>query len=361
MQPYSRQYSARLFLSLSILSVLFISSCSDVVVPGDECINCGPLPGHIVVSDMVFVDSLAGWIITYRDSTGSSSIFKTVNGGVSWFKQGDASPTRGPSISFLDGIHGWVTLDSGRVTHTSDGGFTWNIQDLGDSHMWTTSILFTDPEHGWASAYGLLSGTKIFHTSNGGTNWTQVYHGYVGALPSLAVIGKHLWAAGGAMLDNFDSPVVVYSHDGGLTFNLGDFQNYSGPLNGVYFTAEALGIAGGMGGVFTSSDSGMNWNPSFSWGVLDMAGTFGPVVWITGTGRSYLSTSIYKTTNSGQEWTEEWTSPTDPLIIMTRLSFPSPTSGFASGAEYDSARNFVRPVIMKYSGAGWAILGADTL
>ena len=62
---------------------------------------------------------------------------------------------------------GWIVGDGGLIDHTSDG-ITWSPQANPDTMGYTLMDVFSlDGQHAWAVG----PGSRILHTTNGGTNW----------------------------------------------------------------------------------------------------------------------------------------------------------------------------------------------
>jgi photosystem II stability/assembly factor-like uncharacterized protein len=80
------------------------------------------LPSYM--SDMHWIDEQTGMAALYLTPGG---IFRTTNGGASWF---NVWSDRTFGISFSDALHGGAITESfsifGTITVTEDGGATWN-------------------------------------------------------------------------------------------------------------------------------------------------------------------------------------------------------------------------------------------
>src|ERR1039457_2584809 len=63
------------------------------------------------------------------------------------------------SLSFPDSSNGWMIAGgSGIISHTSNGGITWDHQDSGVRDYFRT-VFFVDHDHGWlggVNTYGLI-------------------------------------------------------------------------------------------------------------------------------------------------------------------------------------------------------------
>ena len=101
----------------------------------------------------------------------SGRLFKTVNGGKSWFELVGVGTARGYDLYFGDASSGFVAIDkfghSARqawVLRTSDGGGTWRPQLIAATPLDRGGLVAIDP----SDAFGLAGGTQFFYTGTGG-------------------------------------------------------------------------------------------------------------------------------------------------------------------------------------------------
>jgi photosystem II stability/assembly factor-like uncharacterized protein len=110
-----------------------------------------------------FTDTLNGWV-TGWDPDLDTKILHTDDGGITWSGQLKSAGTI-QDLVFVDSLRGWICSYFGRIYHTKDGGkewkqqFTFTSQDL-------FSIDFVNDSTGWAvGRYG-----TILSTINGGVS-----------------------------------------------------------------------------------------------------------------------------------------------------------------------------------------------
>ena len=106
-------------------------------------------------------------------------------------------------VVFLDARRGWAVGDRGVIWHTDDGGRNWTLQDSGvDCPL--ASVFFLDEKLGWAAGgytqpYTHTTVGVVLHTRDGGTTW-NVRRDRI--LPAVRRIGffdhQHGWAVGAA-------------------------------------------------------------------------------------------------------------------------------------------------------------------
>ena len=71
-------------------------------------------------------------------------------------------------LFFINAEEGWIVSKTGAISHTTDGGSTWDIQ-YSNPHFTFRDIIFIDDLKGWVVG----SGGRILHTIDGGQNWAQ--------------------------------------------------------------------------------------------------------------------------------------------------------------------------------------------
>ena len=116
---------------------------------------------------MVFANEKLGWV-----SGESSKIYHTTDGGKTSNMQanfkGDIH-----SIFLVDSLRLWATnisAASGAIFHTTDGGTNW----LPDSTIsWGYDVQFVDSLNGWVSGQD-----KIANTTNGGKTWNTFFDSF---------------------------------------------------------------------------------------------------------------------------------------------------------------------------------------
>jgi len=106
-------------------------------------------------------------------------VYKTVDGGVTWFTDNDAYVIAGDTntIVMADERHGWAGGDHGTLLHTTDGWATHENQQA--SMMTFVSITALDAQTAWATTYAQVvasdaseaGGGEIVRTCDGGSTW----------------------------------------------------------------------------------------------------------------------------------------------------------------------------------------------
>lgn len=162
------------------------------------------LPNWQPCKDMAFNNDNTGIIIggasfnygslTYIDSAGNITRFDTLA-----FELND--------IEMLDGKTGFIS-GFGAIMKTTDGGYTWDIQDaINDDFMAITAL---NENELWACG---INGS-IMHTVNGGKHWEKQRNGNDITIPRYRLLdilfkdALHGYAVG-------ENGIVIYTDDGG--------------------------------------------------------------------------------------------------------------------------------------------------
>jgi photosystem II stability/assembly factor-like uncharacterized protein len=192
----------------------------------------GPVPGHLPFSGaktgISFVNEVSGWVTGRASLRGSSFLYRTQDGGVTWSPQtlplsaneaqAQLSISTPQFFSATDGIL-LVSADAGNSTHstqltvyvTRDGGHSWQGETSLVAQASITS--FADLQHGWAS-----DGKRLYVTSDMGKHWTLLPGGPLQAITLLDFVSPTIgWAVGSTRTG---SPSLCKTSDGGQTWTV---------------------------------------------------------------------------------------------------------------------------------------------
>ena len=278
-------------LYLVTLLVILISS-----IIHSQWTNQNPVPDGNDLWSTFFIDD-TGWIV------GSGGfIKKTTNAGLDWIQQNSGTTLTLKSIQFVNINTGWICGEGGLILKTTDGGLNWFSLTSGtNEHL--TDIHFYDIDIGYVVGYG---GT-ILKTTDGGSVWMSQSSGTSYELTSVDFVDALLGYAAGYEIGNF---IILKTTDGGL--NWFEKQHPSASGNNSLNTIEFIDANTGWIGI---GDDAMN----------------------TG--------SIYKTTDGGDTWTQQY-------------------YGYELKGSFDHKENYalydgngIRSIFFKDSNNGYAVSG----
>ena len=236
------------------------------------------------------VDALTAYAVAFVQSSGQQGIFITTNGGSSWTRQTTASYTSGSSFSNVvhfwganDGFcqgdpisgeyelytttnggtnwnlvpganipnpetgeygytsqietagdHVWYTTNHGRIYHSDDKGYTWEVFDtpLSDfgGNTQSGNISFKDGNNGII----IDNNSNVYVTANSGEDWTTV-------TPTGDVFNADVcWVEGTDIIFSTGQTGSSYSNDGGSSWNLIDTEQHTA----VEFINQSVGWSG---------------------------------------------------------------------------------------------------------------------
>jgi photosystem II stability/assembly factor-like uncharacterized protein len=286
-----------------------------------------------------------------------------------WVEQNSGVPgTSLLSVSASDERNVWVCGASGAVIKTTNGGINWVI--VSSTPIPGTLSLYNI--FGIDSSTALVTGssntdTYVYRTSNGGSNWTQVFTQSNGFIDAIGMgnaqagfmygdpVGGRwsLWGTidGGVTWDSvhfnlpqagsetgynnaffFDaiSQAVWFGTNNTRVYRstnliLWNSQITTGQVNSyaLWFNSPFNGMTGGTA-VLSTTNFGMSWSPTPS----ILPGT-GNITGITGMDSSWWvvrqATQIYFTGNNGANWITQYTAPSGNYGHITKSRGGIPT------------------------------------
>jgi photosystem II stability/assembly factor-like uncharacterized protein len=227
-------------------------------------IPAGQIPATLGTSNICGIDATTAYMCCFHPTGGLTGIgvYKTTNGGANWVNTSAGTFTNASSFinncGFWDANNGiaqgdaWGTSNIFEVYTTTDGGTNWlKVPDanlpvgLSAEDGWTQSFFcatFGGQKCAW---FGTNKG-RIFHTTDGGFNWT------VAATPFGDVMGEIAFSDinNGIALCNSQSGYLgtAKTTNGGATWS-------TAPVSNPLFIGHVAGIPGNPGWfVRTSAD-----------------------------------------------------------------------------------------------------------
>ncbi len=225
------------------------------------------------------------WMFLLREHEG---LLRTTNGGQSWKAHDWKKPEAARFVHFVDAKHGWMSgghwpessVAAGGMTWrptehfpialplpaelpsrpgerandygcliggTSDGGKTFETLFTSDQY-YPNHIEFVNRNEGWFVAEG-ATGTRIMHTTDGGSTWTKQPHPLEAELISLTDIHmfnrREGWVVGWGSTP-FGNPDLRFLHtfNGGESWEVDPFESNVGPLH-MSWVDESSGFSVG--------------------------------------------------------------------------------------------------------------------
>jgi photosystem II stability/assembly factor-like uncharacterized protein len=188
------------------LGVGFVCKSTD---GGNNWITLSGIGPAMMTSSLSFINSDTGWVA-------GSNILKTTDGGTTWVEQLDIEPNYFTTVQFVNDHTGWASSENAGVIYkTTNGGDSWFQQSV----TGLTKTFFIDTLTGW-----LISGHDIYYTSDGGNDWSLQNSNTDNELNDICFINRmEGWAVGA-------NGTILYTPYGGNPWSLDfedDFDQYT--------------------------------------------------------------------------------------------------------------------------------------
>ena len=202
--------------------------------------------------EIFFLDENRGWIAGGRETSFNQDpiryIIQTTDGGVNWNTQlYDVDEPQLFAIHFCDPNNGYAVGDAGTIFHTTDGGTIWTEQSSGVlAHL--RGVYATSPDTAWVVGQEML----LLKTTNGGTTWDSVHTGAPYSFSKIQFVdSENGYIAGG----NISNGMILHTSDGGQTWNPQNTGNAKF-LYSLHFTDADTGYAVGYDGTIIHTTTG---------------------------------------------------------------------------------------------------------
>ena len=314
---------------------------------------------NLTLHDVTFVNHATGFVC-YGISGGghgeqTGMLLTTKDGGNNWNVIPDIGDKYINICVFINDYNGFFLEFNGRIFKTANGGESWykvfenNFDSLG--YIFGASDLsFLNEKIGWTVGstwrpYNDSSGAGILETINDGENWDLIWEypdteEYNYSLKSIHVANSTAWAVGESGL------IVKYTEQDQWQPTIGVTDL---PLNKVFFSDENHGwIAGGYFDedneyliLLKTTDGGQNWQdiPDFNYQISDMFFEDSLHGWAVGNDTSY-SGIILETEDGGDSWN----------VQVEGLSGELNAIHFKDGNGWAVGEN---GLVLRYDGVSW--------
>ncbi|MEZ4921423.1 MAG: YCF48-related protein [Saprospiraceae bacterium] len=232
-------------------------------------------------------------------------------------------------VFFRDSLLGWCASAHGRIYHTADGGDSWALQF--SNNFYFRSIEFLTDQIGIA---GTLD-QALMRTTDGGENWVNIAN-QIDPVPP-AICGLHardsqnIYAVGSW----YGPAFLMHSSDAGENWTVTDMSAYAEGLVDVYFVTADTGYVCGKGFtggvILKTTDGGQNWTEQISTGTAgDYAWKIQRVtsdVWVSSIQTWASPGKLLRSEDNGSSWVAL---PT-PLSQTQGIGFANPDTGWIGG------------------------------
>jgi photosystem II stability/assembly factor-like uncharacterized protein len=267
----------------------------------------------------------------------------TINGGLTWetvdpfLDQPWGRPIDGIVADFPTVRSGWVgggiqISDDAYVvlSHTTDGGQSWQLASLSGPRGFVYAIDFYDANHGWVGIY-VGNTPTVYYTSDAGTSWSASW-------PDDGVIVA-TGRKSALVLEGGLRREAVYTDDGGCSW-----QSTGVHLNRVTMTSATAGVGtystydpainGHHNRLYRTTDAGHSW--SLRWEQADRARLLKPLFISARIGyvrRDQPAVTGVLTTDGGLTWQEASPPAWCPSWNSQYVEITAPHQTWASGWE----------------------------
>ncbi len=272
-------------------------------------------------------DNLHGWVVRLD----SAFILHTTDGGATWQTQNiPVGSKRFFDVTCIDQFSAWTCADEAEILHTDNGGLDWSAQIIGLS-KYATRIEMLDQNYGWVACG---DGT-VARTVDGGFWWEQNFAPWPRAeFYGISFVNQwDGWVVSGypdSLLTG--QGIIAESVDGGITWD----SLYQLPGFEDFFDVHFFNLLDGVvvGGdesdnspiILITTDGGLTWNTTsappniYYLRAVDFVDNEGWAVGRFG--------SIIHSTNAGNSWSAQ-TSPATTTLFD--IDFSDHLHGIACG------------------------------
>ena len=237
------------------------------------------------------------YVHNMRNIYGISHIW-CMYGGTTW---GNGNPNPGAitgdiyNIEALDANTAFVTTSPGAtfIYKTTNGGTNWT-QVYTIAGGFINTIKMVSATNGYAFGDVLAGNWLMLKTTDGGSTWTTlatIAGTGDGRNNCLQITGNDMWFGTG-------QNTVLHSTNLGVNWTVATVTGITGQVTGIQFNSATVGLVGGAT-MSKSLDGGT------TWALLAASGT-GTISGIEGSGNDYWyvrGTTIYRSTDVGASWT----------------------------------------------------------
>lgn len=240
-------------------------------------------------------------------------------------------------IHFPTETTGYVVGEGGYWLKTTDGGQNWMLHQM-------DSTVILDGVHFFTENAGLMllsprtgaGDSQILRTEDGGTTWNAVFSipGYFNLKDIYNLDGQKLYVIGneigiGALLLQSDNGGLDWEINAGLTGTNASFAS-------IHFPSEEVGYAVTRGQIYKTTDSGDTWTeiasnaatPDFPFSILETCFFLDENTGYVG---GWYDWAFHKTEDGGETWTPMIQNTFLPYSSNNAIQFVDDQEGYAVG------------------------------
>ncbi len=249
------------------------------------------------LNSVFFTDTITGFAVG-----NSGTILKTINGS-DWEIQGSETDSDLNSVFFATNFVGYAVGNDGVILKTTDGGNYWENLNY-ESDKWLRSVHFVSVDTGFVAG----TGDMILKTTDGGETWIELAAPASG--PIWPINSESLVLVG-------DNTYIFSSSNSGLNWDVfGD--GFYGSLNGIHFLDSNKGmIAGGtFAQGYNYSEIYYTNNGGSSWSLWIQDGNWLNSVFLMSQNIAYSvgdNGEVFKTIDGGVNWNSQISGTSESL------------------------------------------------
>lgn len=209
-----------------------------------------------VLGPVFLLNDTLGWVAGCSGSHGV--LLKTVDGGVSWVEAASSAggmPSRPILHCFTDPENGWLSTPFGALVHSTDGGATWDTS-WADTTAYIRDVHFTDRNNGWVTGNRWVPPATppghalLLRTQDGGETWLEdTSLADFGILGDVCFSGPaHGWILGNAVdtVAQTSTNIVLHTSNAGKSWTIIDTMSDS--LHPLGFGGRSLAFTDTLNG-----------------------------------------------------------------------------------------------------------------